>query len=512
MLVVAWRNRSEATAPWFAATVVALLIWTVGYIFELMAVGLQAKLAWADAEFVGLLALPLLWLQLVLLYSGRRVLSWRWWTALGGLAVALLVGLIVNPHRLFRIAPTVVSHGSLRALDPDYGPLSHCVGMPFVYGLLAVAFYLLVRTMLHAHRLHVRQSLALLVATALPLAAGTLYVVGLSPWPNYNPAMAVLGLSGLLMAYALFSCRIFDLAPLARDAVMDQLSDGLLVLDAQGRLRDYNPAAAAAFTGLRTSRLGSPASDLFGGHPELVAVLSQARSALQEHDEAPVERAWEVEVAEPVAAAGSAPAEARVFNVRVSPFASGSGRPLGLAVVARDVTARAGLLDEAVRLATTDALTGVLARGRLVELAEIELGRAARHGAPLSLLLLDVDRLKAVNDNCGHLAGDHLLCAVAAACQAQLREGDCMGRMGGDEFCVLLPSADREKGCHVAERLQSAVRDCAGDVAGKWQATVSIGVATTHRPAEETFDHLLEAADRALYAAKNGGRDRVAVA
>ncbi len=127
--------------------------------------------------------------------------------------------------------------------------------------------------------------------------------------------------------------------------------------------------------------------------------------------------------------------------------------------------------------------------------------------------MLDIDRLKLVNDTYGHAAGDDLLSSVAAACQGALRDGDIMGRMGGDEFCVLLPSAGRDEARRIAERLRSVSSDCSPkDGMASWHATVSVGLATLRGQADETFSGLLDEADRALYLAKDGGRNRVAEA
>ena len=148
--------------------------------------------------------------------------------------------------------------------------------MPFEYGVLLVAALLLVRAMTHAHSIHVRQSLALVAASFLPLAGGTAYILRVTPWPDYNTATAVLSVSGLLMAYALFSCRLFDLAPLARDAVIEHLADGVMVLDVRGRLRDFNPAAALSFPELEKDSIGKPIAELFAARPDVGAVLQEA--------------------------------------------------------------------------------------------------------------------------------------------------------------------------------------------------------------------------------------------
>jgi len=514
MLHLAWRNRAEPVAPWFAATVIALLVWSVGYIVELLAVGLSAKLMWANLEYVALIALPLVWLQVVLIYARGRGLSRTLWVVLAGLGGAILLGVLFNPGHLFRVAPSVVTRGSLSALHPDYGPIWSFVGVPFTYGLLLAAILVLVRRLLHGHSIHVRQSAALLVATLLPVAAGTVYALGLSPWPDYNPATAVISISAVLMAYALFSWRVFDLAPLARDAVIEHLADGVLVLDLRGRLRDYNPAAGRIFPELVKGCIGQPVAGVFAARPEVLRVLQEAAQEAREADhlrEAPP-RAWEVEVAG-LAGADSPQRPPHIFTLLVTPIFSGAGTPYGLAVVAHDVTQRVELFDNALRLAATDGLTGVLTRRRFDEMAELEVARALRHRRPVSLLVLDIDRLKLINDTHGHAAGDAVLSSVGAACLSALRPGDLMGRIGGDEFCVLLPGTDCDEGARVAERLRGASCEClpAGNVT-TWRPTVSIGVATASGQSGDTYDGLLAAADRTLYVAKDGGRDRVVVA
>jgi diguanylate cyclase (GGDEF)-like protein len=506
-----------------------------------MAVGLHAKIVWADLEYAATIALPLFWLQVAVIYTRRRGLSRIVWAGLSAAGCALYLGIVVNPYGSFRGHPTVVTHGALSALHPDYGPLWSLGWVPLEYSVLLVAALLLVRTMTHAHSIHVRQSLALVVASILPLAGGTAYALRLSPWPDYNPAMAVLSISGLLMAYALFSCRLFDLAPLARDAVIEHLADGVMVLDVQGRLRDFNPAAALSFPELEKDCIGKPIAELFAARPDIGAVLHEAARGLTEtgQRERLSGRSWDVESAASGAPAAGAPAAGavlavgshaagagaakdaeplvrrpHVLNLRATTVASGAGTVLGLAVVVCDVTERVALLDDALRLATTDGLTGVLARRRFTELAELEVARAAARGAPLTVLLLDLDRLSVVNDTHGHVAGDRLLSAVAVGWQNQLREGDLMGRLGSDEFCVLLPATDSNEARPIAERLRSSTPQCSPWGEGApWRCTVSIGMVTArHSRLDDRFGELLDAADRGLYVAKEGGRDRVVVA
>jgi PAS domain-containing protein len=279
MLLVAWMNRSEAVATWFAASIIALLLWCVGYMFELMATSVSAKIYWADIQYIGTTTLPLLWLGVVFLYTGRNRLPRAVWAVLWTVCGAIIVMVFVNPAGLFRGHPTMVTHGSLTALDPDYGPLWRWVGMPWVYILLGLVILLLVRGMLHAQRIYVRQYAALLIATLVPFVAGSLYTFGMSPWPDFNPAMAVVSISGILMAYALFHYRLFDIAPLARDAVIDELADGLVVLDLESRLRDFNAAARHVFPALSNDAIGQPVDEVLAIHPAMLEGLHREAAA-----------------------------------------------------------------------------------------------------------------------------------------------------------------------------------------------------------------------------------------
>lgn len=155
-------------------------------------------------------------------------------------------------------------------------------------------------------------------------------------------------------------------------------------------------------------------------------------------------------------------------------------------------------------LSATDALTGLAnVRHFRVRLNE-ELARARRQRSPLSLLLVDVDHLKEVNDGGGHEAGDRALEAVARGLVAVCRVTDFPARVGGDEFAVLVPSARAAEALEIADRIRAAVAAASAPATVR----VSIGVADLDAAGTPRPEALLRAADRALYRAKHGGRDR----
>ncbi|MDD5249835.1 MAG: diguanylate cyclase [Rhodocyclaceae bacterium] len=169
--------------------------------------------------------------------------------------------------------------------------------------------------------------------------------------------------------------------------------------------------------------------------------------------------------------------------------------------------------EELERQAHTDFLTELANRRYFLELAEAELARTLRYGKPFSLLMLDIDHFKAVNDSHGHKAGDMVLQELAGVMRKTLREVDVFGRLGGEEFAAILPETAGDKAREAAERLRLAVAAAvmALDDGTTLGITVSIGV-TTLADKSNNIDLLLRQADAALYAAKHGGRNRVCMA
>jgi diguanylate cyclase (GGDEF)-like protein len=162
------------------------------------------------------------------------------------------------------------------------------------------------------------------------------------------------------------------------------------------------------------------------------------------------------------------------------------------------------LRDDLQHAATHDALTDALTRRYLNDALQRELSRCQRHNRKMSVLLLDIDHFKAINDKLGHQEGDRVLVDFVSQINGYLRSGDLLGRFGGEEFVVLLPETGEDVARIVAERIRAAVEAQGG-------ATVSIGV-TTKLPNADTVDALLSRADGAMYRAKAKGRNRVEVA
>lgn len=165
---------------------------------------------------------------------------------------------------------------------------------------------------------------------------------------------------------------------------------------------------------------------------------------------------------------------------------------------------------ELLRMARYDELTGLYNRRYLLDRMTEETLRSERYSSDLCILMLDVDRFKQINDNYGHLVGDKVLADIAGIIRQTIRATDIAGRYGGEEFCIVLPQTDTAGGRRVAERLRERVasHQFLPSIEGGIHVTCSIGLAPYHRYIVDLND-LLERADKALYSAKQTGRDRV---
>jgi diguanylate cyclase (GGDEF)-like protein len=164
--------------------------------------------------------------------------------------------------------------------------------------------------------------------------------------------------------------------------------------------------------------------------------------------------------------------------------------------------------DQLRTLSETDPLTHTYNRRRFLEVADVQLALARRHCFPTSVLLIDFDRFKDINDQLGHLAGDRVLVEASRIIRQTLRDSDTLARFGGEEFIVLLPHTAREGALMVAERILTAIREHAFEHDGSdLKVTVSIG-GVTCETSETTLERMTSKADGLMYAAKQAGRDR----
>ncbi len=193
----------------------------------------------------------------------------------------------------------------------------------------------------------------------------------------------------------------------------------------------------------------------------------------------------------------------RYFNVYDNRI-EWDGEPAIQAVI-EDVTKKVELENELKRLSVTDALTQIANRHRLDQLLNEEADRFQRYSQPFSVILIDLDHFKSINDNWGHHAGDNTLIQVANTMTSTIRKPDSVGRWGGEEFLIICPNTELDGAMQLAEKIRLAI--ASQEIDKQFRVTASLGVATIGR---ESLSQLLMRADKALYEAKSSGRNKVA--
>jgi two-component system, cell cycle response regulator len=284
--------------------------------------------------------------------------------------------------------------------------------------------------------------------------------------------------------------------------VLDLAHDAVLSTDARQRIVLFNPAAERMF-GYRT--------DEIVGRSLSLLIPEALRVAHAGHFEKFIRGGVESRVMVDRPEVSGLRRDGGIFPLEVSLSRSeGPDGPLFTAMI-RDITDRKRTEAELRQMATTDPLTGLANRRHLLERAERELVRLRRFGNPFTLMTLDVDHFKRINDTYGHACGDRALCSLAATCVRLLREIDMVGRMGGEEFTIILPETVGDEAMLVADRIRRGIAELRFDSETPgldFNFTVSVGVAECHGE-DARIEQPLARADHALYEAKAAGRNRV---
>jgi len=275
---------------------------------------------------------------------------------------------------------------------------------------------------------------------------------------------------------------------------LDRLSEGMTIIDAEDKLVLFN-SQAAEYLGIEIEDIGVGISlkDLL--HAKEGDTSSNPGALLMQQLD--VSRSGKPQFFEREIGDG------RILSVRANPIPGG-----GVSTLYTDITERKAFEKRLIDMATRDELTGLINRREFFTIAAHEEEPAKREGHVVSVMMLDADYFKKINDTYGHAAGDDVLRDLAANCRKIFRKTDVVGRYGGEEFAVMLPGAEEKMAKVIAERIRSSIEQSTviiDDVEISY--TVSIGIACATGKGVR-IEELLDRADRALYTAKAEGRNR----
>ena len=320
LAVYAWQRRTAQGAGIFIALMGAVAIWSVGYTLELASAGLASKIFWGKVQYLGITATPAAWLIFSLQYTNRDP-----WLTRRNILLLTVIPLITNfliwtteYHGLMWQEMVLDSSGPFPALALSYGGW-FWVNWAHANICILLGTALLIHMLFHSPGLYRLQVALLLFMALAPWLGNVIYIFRLSPIPNFDWTPVAFTLSGLAMTWNMFHFRLLDIVPVARRTVVESMSDGVIVLDIQGRIVDINPAAQEVIEFKAADVIGRLGWELFSQWPYLVERYG---------DKLDVQT--EIDLGE-----GYSP---RYFDLRISPIHDKRHRVTGRLVVFRDIT------------------------------------------------------------------------------------------------------------------------------------------------------------------------------
>jgi diguanylate cyclase (GGDEF)-like protein len=510
--VFAWRRRTAPGGQWLLWVLITNAQWALSEALDYSSTTLAAHVFWGKVSYFGATTTAVFFVLFALEYSGQ----------VERVRPGLLGSLLVMPALSTAAAFTNEWHwllwtgfapleGVPHAIVYYHGPL---FWITILYGLLlgVIASALMIGFAMRTRDVYRHQSVAVVVAVALPWAAQLIYSAAPNLVRGLDPGLSV-SVTGVVLTITMVRYRLLDLVPVAREVMVERMSDGLLVLDSQGRVVDINPAGMNLLELGHKPKAGESASDTL---PE----WADAARLLESSDMGMTQQVLESRTG-------------RYVGFDMAPLVERNAEGAGVLVTMQDLTEftitqdalhsanealQARLVEigalqaELVEQAIRDPLTGLYNRRYLSESIDREFGRATREGYPVSVVMVDIDRFKNVNDDHGHAAGDNSLRVLSSLLRAGTRLGDMPCRYGGDEFLVVLPNTGVGEASALAERWRVRVESSSSPEDGRGvRSTISLGVASFPLHGR-TPEEVVAAADSAVYAAKAAGRNRVEVA
>ena len=497
--VYALRRRGQTGAAMFAGMMLFVAEWLLTSACVSLSQTPEQARWWVDPRYFGLTAMLAFFILYILQYSGHG----KWLTRgriLFFFSIPVITQIIIatnNLHHLFLVDVGFSRDGNLMGIDSvAYGPLFwlHTV---YSYMLVVAGVVLTLQMSIRTFKLYRRQALLMVLGIVPTLLTSAIDAFLLIPGLKHPLSPIGFAVMGLCFGEAMFKHKMLEIVPVARDFVIESMSDAMVVLDVHNKVVDINPAARQIFELGASQVIGKEIREVFRPWGELPAGSLEAPPSESE-------------------ICIGKPGEERFYDLRISPLTIQRNKQGGRIVILRDVTQRKldemqlkSLQEKFYEQSIHDPLTGLYNRRFFSECMQRETAKAARDHQPVSVVLIDIDYFKQVNDTYGHEAGDMALIHLARALSKLTRAGDYVFRYGGEEFLILLPGTPLKPACQFAERCRQHIEKSRLEYAGEQiKMTISIGVAA-FMPNRKGYEGVLKAADEALYQAKEKGRNCV---
>lgn len=463
---------------------------TFAYACELASTSLEQLKFWLMMEYFALPFIPVFILLMCLEYTSQKPSQWIF----SGLFVIPVITIFM--HNTNELHHFYYSSVGLRNDTPF--PILKLAGGPwfyvhslFLYLCIAISIIVLLLQLKKSLFRFRMQILMMVAGLIVPIVGSIFYINGMSPY-GIDLGPVFMSVSFVFHGVALLSFQMFNVAPIARDTVFESMEEGVIVLNQNKQIVDYNDAAAKILPTLTARRIGKPLISTMDERLELKEILTNEKEC--DYQMVSNGRAMHV-------------------HIRFSDVKTKGNEIVGKVITFSNITERV-VMEEKLKLsASLDGLTKIYNRTFFLERSEEVFESFCRSGGEVAVLMFDIDYFKKVNDTLGHEAGDAVLVHIANVAKETIGTHGMLGRYGGEEFVACLPGMTLRQAYGVAELIRLSIAGKSALIENREVGvTLSLGVSSASIPMgtkEDFLQPLMRQADQALYAAKKNGRNRV---
>lgn len=468
----------------FSLMTMGMAIFSFGYGVELISTTLNMAIFSIKLQYLGLSFLSIYWA--IFIYKFRFNQYPKSFTIVGFLIVPLIIFFSVMTNELHHLYYknielkkilnfyiTILEKGILYKFFISYS-----------YSILSYLIYSFFYSWKKNKDNKKIQAQIMLIGSLFPIIFNIIYLFNLTPY-GVDPTPIGFLILGFFWYKALINYEYLDLKEITRIAAFEKMSEGVFIVDTLNRIVDFNNYAAKVFNVFSEENIGK--------HLTSFKIGKDISKLINLYIEIPVKRGEQT----------------YLYEFRKSPIFF-RNKTIAYMYIFRDITSTKLLISDLTFLANNDYLTGISNKMYFMKSVEIEFLRAKRYKKNLSVIMLDIDFFKKINDTYGHSTGDEILSGLSTTIKEKIRATDIFGRVGGEEFSILLAETDNQNAILFCEKIRKLIEEKIFVINyTPIKITISLGVTSYIYQSNTNYslNELMEAADKALYLSKNAGRN-----
>ncbi|MDD3519659.1 MAG: histidine kinase N-terminal 7TM domain-containing protein [Actinomycetota bacterium] len=428
-----WYRKPGYISSELSLLMIAITLWTLASAMESIVPDILSKITFSIVSYAGIVSIPVLFL----LTASRYTQFDDWINKKSVLLLSIIpfstfiIAITNNYHHLLW-SNVFLNQGILGEHAVYERGVYFWINISYSYIIILFGILILARAIFRFPRFFSKQTRFLFAASVFPMIANITYVISpvLIDWIDITPISFVV--SAILLSFAIFRYKLLEMIPIAREKIIDNLNDGIMILDSQNRIIEINSSARKMFE-INYDEVGKPIDDILKYWPSIIKMINSKDDDIQK--EIKINKAKKI-----------------FLELRVSLIYDRKNNIISRMLIFRDITERRVAEEKLKHMSFHDNLTGLYNRAFFEE--EIKRLNKVRQ-LPLSVIVADVNGLKIINDAFGHQLGDELLMVSSRILRICCRAEDIIARWGGDEFIILLPKTPGKQAADVVKRIRN---------------------------------------------------------